>query len=42
MNYTSVILAGIFAIAMFWWLVNGIRKYPGPVLTGMYIEGVAN
>jgi len=40
MNWNSVILVGVFAITLFWWLVHGIRKYQGPVLTGLYIEGV--
>lgn len=38
MNYNSVILVGVFAIALAWWLVHGIRKYPGPVLTDLYIK----
>lgn len=41
MNYNSVILVGVLAIALFWWLVHGIRKYPGPILTNLYIEGVS-
>jgi choline transport protein len=35
MNYNSVILVGVFAIIGFWWLVHGLRKYPGPKLGHM-------
>jgi len=40
MNYNSVILAGVLAIATSWWLISGKRNYQGPVVTGLYIEGV--
>lgn len=40
MNYNSVILVGVFALTGVWWLIHGIRKYPGPKLTSMYIDGV--
>jgi choline transport protein len=37
MNYNSVILAGVTVLTTFWWLVHGLRKYPGPKL-GRYEE----
>jgi choline transport protein len=37
MNYNSVILVGVIAITLFWWLVHAIRKYEGPKLGG-YLE----
>lgn len=40
MNYNSVILVGCFAVTGFWWLIYGQRKYPGPKLAGLYLEGV--
>ncbi|KAI9687442.1 MAG: hypothetical protein M1820_010433 [Bogoriella megaspora] len=40
MNYNSVILAGVTVLTAFWWLVHGIRKYPGPKLATLYIEGI--
>lgn len=40
MNYNSVILVGVLVITVFWWLVHGIRKYPGPKLASIYIEGI--
>lgn len=36
MNYNSVILVGCFSIALFWWLVHGIKNYPGPLVGGLY------
>jgi len=41
MNYNSVILVGVLLLASIWWFAHGIRKYSGPVLTGIYIEGVS-
>jgi len=41
MNYNSVILVGVLLLASIWWFAHGIRKYAGPVLTGIYIEGVS-
>ena len=32
MNYNSVILLGVLALTAFWWLMHGLRKYPGPKL----------
>jgi amino acid transporter len=40
MNWNSVILVGIVALTAFWWLVHGARKYPGPKVAGLYIEGI--
>ncbi|GAM39634.1 hypothetical protein TCE0_034f11341 [Talaromyces pinophilus] len=41
MNYNSVILVGVVALTSIWWMVHGIRNYPGPRLTHLYIhEGV--
>jgi choline transport protein len=34
MNYNSVILVGVTFLTVFWWLVHGLRKYPGPKLAG--------
>lgn len=42
MNYNSVILVGVLALVGIWWLAYGIRKYPGPKLAGLYIEGIGN
>jgi choline transport protein len=39
MNYNSVILAGVVALISFWWLVHGLRNYPGPKLGNMYVVG---
>lgn len=40
MNYNSVILVSVVVLVAFWWLVNGVRKYRGPKLSSLYIEGV--
>jgi choline transport protein len=34
MNYNSVILAGVVFLTTVWWLVHGLRKYPGPKTSG--------
>ena len=34
MNYNSVILMGTVALTTFWWFMHGLRKYPGPKVTG--------
>ena len=39
MNYNSVILVGVLLITMMWWLVHARRKYPGPKLSGLYVDG---
>jgi choline transport protein len=39
MNYNSVILVGVVALTALWWIVYGIRYYPGPRLTHFYIPG---
>lgn len=36
----SVILVGVVVLTVFWWCVHGLRKYPGPKLAQLYIEGV--
>lgn len=40
MNYNSVILVGCLFLTTVWWFIHGLRKYPGPKLAGMYIEGI--
>ncbi|KAF2182560.1 choline transport protein [Zopfia rhizophila CBS 207.26] len=40
MNYNSVILVGITVLTATWWFVHGARKYPGPKMTHMYLDGV--
>ncbi|KAF2173300.1 hypothetical protein M409DRAFT_49762 [Zasmidium cellare ATCC 36951] len=40
MNYNSVILVGVVLLTVFWWFVHGLRKYPGPKLAKLYLEGV--
>lgn len=37
MNWNSVILVGIVVLTIFWWIVHGIRKYPGPKLATLYV-----
>ncbi|KAI9654805.1 MAG: hypothetical protein M1821_005799 [Bathelium mastoideum] len=39
MNYNSVILVGVVVLTGFWWLVHGIRKYPGPKVAALYTDG---
>lgn len=39
MNYNSVVLAGVTALTAFWWVVHGIRNYPGPDL-GAHNEAI--
>lgn len=34
----SVILVGCVFLTVAWWLIHGTHKYPGPKLTGLYIE----
>ncbi|KAF2765497.1 choline transport protein [Teratosphaeria nubilosa] len=38
MNWNSVILVGCVVLTAFWWMVHGLRKYPGPKLAGLYGE----
>lgn len=40
MNYNSVILVGCFALTTVWWFIHGMRKYEGPKMMGVYIEGL--
>lgn len=40
MNWNSVILVGILVVVSFWWLAYGKRKYPGPKIAGLYLEGM--
>ena len=39
MNYNSVILVGIVVLTTFWWFVHAMRKYPGPKLAKLYVDG---
>ncbi|KAK9489611.1 amino acid/polyamine transporter I [Lipomyces doorenjongii] len=38
MNYNSVILVGVIALTGIWWIIHGLRNYPGPRLTHLYIH----
>ena len=38
MNYNSVILAGIVLLTTVWWLVHGVRNYPGPKIVGIVVR----
>jgi hypothetical protein len=38
MNYNSVILVGVIFLTGLWWVVYGIKNYPGPRLTHLYIH----
>ncbi|KAF7186907.1 Choline transport protein [Pseudocercospora fuligena] len=38
MNYNSVILVGCVVLTAFWWIVHGIKNYPGPKLAQLYLE----
>ena len=38
MNYNSVILVGVFALAGVWWLVHASRNYKGPRLAELSQE----
>ncbi|KAK5684538.1 hypothetical protein LTS10_004408 [Elasticomyces elasticus] len=40
MNWNSVILVGCLVLTTVWWFVHGQRKYPGPKLQHLYIEGL--
>jgi len=40
MNYNSVILVGCVALTAAWWVIHGIRNYPGPKLAVIYLDGV--
>ncbi|KAK3675002.1 hypothetical protein LTR78_004935 [Recurvomyces mirabilis] len=40
MNWNSVILVGCLLLTTIWWFVHGLRKYPGPKLASLYIEGI--
>ena len=39
MNYNSVILVGVVLLTTIWWFIHGIRKYPGPKLSHLYVNG---
>lgn len=41
MNYNSVILVGIVVLTTIWWFIHGRSKYPGPKLSTLYVDGVA-
>lgn len=36
MNWNSVILTGCVLLTALWWVVHGIKKYPGPKLAQLY------
>lgn len=38
MNYNSVILVGVVVLTGIWWVAYGIKNYPGPRLTHLYIH----
>ncbi|EED19525.1 amino acid transporter, putative [Talaromyces stipitatus ATCC 10500] len=38
MNYNSVILVGVIALTSIWWMAHGVKHYPGPRLTHLYIH----
>jgi len=40
MNWNSVILVGVLLLTTGWWFAHGLRKYPGPKLASLYIEGL--
>ncbi|KAK9234289.1 choline transport protein [Lipomyces kononenkoae] len=41
MSYNSVILVGVIALTGIWWIIYGLRNYPGARLTRLYIhEGI--
>ena len=39
MNYNSVILVGVVVLTSFWWVIHGLKKYPGPQIAHLLIEG---
>ena len=39
MNYNSVILVGVAVLTTAWWFIHGSRKYPGPKLSHLYVNG---
>lgn len=39
MNYNSVILVGVLVLTTMWWFVHARRKYPGPKLSVLYLDG---
>lgn len=39
MNYNSVILVGVLILTTIWWFVHARRKYPGPKLSNLYVNG---
>jgi hypothetical protein len=39
MNYNSVILAGVVALTAIWWFIHGGKKYPGPHIAHLFLEG---
>lgn len=41
MNYNSVILVGVLVLTAIWWIVHAHRKYPGPKLSGLYLDETA-
>ena len=39
MNYNCVILIGVVVLTTVWWFVHARRKYPGPKLNNLYVDG---
>ncbi|KAF2662405.1 choline transport protein [Lophiostoma macrostomum CBS 122681] len=39
MNYNSVILVGVIALTAIWWFIHGGKKYPGPQIAHLILEG---
>jgi len=39
MSYNSVILVGVVILTTVWWFVWAKRKYPGPKLANLYVDG---
>ena len=39
MNYNAVILVGVLVLTTVWWFVHAMRKYPGPKLAKLYVDG---
>ena len=40
MNWNSVILVGIVLLTVVWWVVHGMRRYPGPKLATLYVDSM--
>lgn len=40
MNWNSVILIGCIVLTVGWWFWHGVRKYPGPKVSELFLEGI--